>query len=610
MFFYSFNTILVLIMGLELMGPEDDESLKRRLHEIGWDEEFRSERGRLLYIESPEAYHKRKRSLMLLGCLPIAGSLLLLATMLPPPDFMSLTVLVGMLFIPVAFITFLGLRLIITSFHPPPWRIYERGIAAPALYGDEGFKLWSKMKDPEVKTSLNREGWLVIHYDKGRTIEIPRGIVEEGELREVLRGNEKVWMEDIEGMESQPDEELRKWMKNSTALLIVLSLMMALILTITMTFEMVHGSLLMMMSILIPWAVLIVLPIMLIQSREDDIIMMKDRRAQRFLMTIICVALVVFITSVLLSGNHAWCKDSSLDKTDEPGPSVLPQGVYSDEELNISGWITVRRGEILKLSNVTLNITTTSIGNGGIWVASGGRLEVRDTMISAGSPSSEYTFEIHGSALIERSDISGTMTKATDGRTDGGLEIYNDNVIISNTHFHGVNERGISIDSASPTIMNCTFERLEVGISASSSAATIEGCYFSDVNCSIWVVLDKTFIGDCTFINGTYGIETQWVSSTIIEGCTFQNYERAGILHTDYTDTTMSENTFENNTEDVRFITHSSLIGISGPNAVRNICVSVAFIGAGISALFILLFRHQSRREVDEMSKEKLGPGR
>jgi len=561
-------------------------------------EEYDPDRGQVLFEETPEAIRRRRTSVRLIGVITIAAGVLMAAFLFPLPDFMPPAIKLAFFLTPIVLFTYLGARIIIGASRSVTFRIYERGLSTPDILVKDPFIPWRKVTELTVEKGRDGKDRVSLEIEDRPTVLLPAGLVREDDLRALLDR----WGERGDGEEETGpgDLDMARWHRFNIFMLFFLALVLSSFVTSLTSVGIMRGSTNQAFSITFPWAVLVVLVLLLWLSSDKERDFIRAERVQRWFLLMVAIALVGFLAALAIAGEGAWWQDLSVESTLDPGEGVLPPGEYEDMQMDIEGWVTVHDGEVLRLTNVTLDISAGTGGEGGIWVGPGGRLELRASSVSA-STSRRFSFEVHGSALVEDCIISGTFRNGTGDRVDGGLEIGSDDVHISRTVFRGEGGRGVSVFSASPRLLNCSFEGLYVGVYAGKSEIDIEGCSFIDCNHSIWVAQDGSRIIDCVFENVTWGVQTSWVSSTTIVGCTFIGCREAAILHTDYTDTEMRDNVFVNNTENVSFIRHVAILGLKGPNLVRNMCIGTGLVCACITATFVLFVKFQTRRDEGDL---------
>ncbi|MEW5760730.1 MAG: hypothetical protein AB1779_08185, partial [Candidatus Thermoplasmatota archaeon] len=122
----------------------------------------------------------------------------------------------------------------------------------------------------------------------------------------------------------------------------------------------------------------------------------------------------------------------------------------------------------LTIASLILKINCSFDGQFGIKVEENGKFEVYDSTITSFNPDYKFKFEVHGSMVIESSNINymwGDDTK-------GGIQIYSDNVRITNSNI-GYSPIGIYVEFASPIISGNIIKNNVYGIYLWHSAPTI-----------------------------------------------------------------------------------------------------------------------------------------
>ena len=258
-----------------------------------------------------------------------------------------------------------------------------------------------------------------------------------------------------------------------------------------------------------------------------------------------------FLGVLYASHPGIWYNEDDIVMHDDPGTSVLPPGVYVDELIIAEGPVTVRAGETLTLINCTLTFLPSPGWEYGLWVGEGGRLEMYDSVVTCNDHLTGYSFEIHGSALIEDSYVEATSDRDEWNDLDSGIEIYNDSVVIRNTTVRNSNAAGVLVYHSSPVIENCTFDgTVRSAIVVSKGEPLVVDCLFTDCLRGVWLWDSDAEVRNCTFQRNRYGIHSEWGSPTI-EDCTFLNTNNTAIDVDTNGEAILSNNAFDGNGDDV-----------------------------------------------------------
>jgi hypothetical protein len=178
-----------------------------------------------------------------------------------------------------------------------------------------------------------------------------------------------------EGTHRTPAEELQlsdarvvMWVRIQVALALLIGLVWLPLLSPLFDYDIVHGSLPLIAAIVLPWGFLLTYALVLLVGNRQERALAHDPRFWRTSLLFVGVVLAAFVVVVVAAGDAPWWQDRTVVSTDDPGEGVLPPGAYEDAELDVTGWVAVHRGEVLRFSNVTLRISTTTGRDGGIWV--------------------------------------------------------------------------------------------------------------------------------------------------------------------------------------------------------------------------------------------------
>ena len=243
-------------------------------------------------------------------------------------------------------------------------------------------------------------------------------------------------------------------------------------------------------------------------------------RLRWFSWTVIAM-LLIYAVAGTVGWDSAWAPQGEVLSTEDPGPSKVPIGVYRDEYVLGRGPIVVHEGESMELYNCTLEFHPDPWGNFGIWVGPGGHLVLEDTKVTVRTFRLGLTFEVHGSANISGSEIQFTSAGKEGTVSDGGLEVYSEDVSISNTTFLNAQGPAIILVDVSITVKDCTFNSsLGPGIRAHGGTPHILRSNFTMCQYGVELVSSDAYIEQCSFYDMNTGIYTQW-SEARIKACVF-----------------------------------------------------------------------------------------
>jgi len=204
------------------------------------------------------------------------------------------------------------------------------------------------------------------------------------------------------------------------------------------------------------------------------------------LITILMISstLIGFPFSILTIGER-----NESDHTFDNGDWIINNVTHlRNDTIILQGNLSIENGGKLVLNNVLLKMNCSFNGEFGIFVESGGELEIFNSTITSTDYSNEkhpraiifYTFEVLGTLTIDNTDISaiGYFTKDSDyfyRNRPSGIQIHSDNVIINNSYIHHNYYDGISAINSSPIIKNNRIENNgEGGIFLYGSSSLIE----------------------------------------------------------------------------------------------------------------------------------------
>ncbi len=238
-------------------------------------------------------------------------------------------------------------------------------------------------------------------------------------------------------------------------------------------------------------------------------------------------------------------------KDGRPSDSWLLGDVYTDQALTVDGNIVVDAGQTVRFVNCDITMAADEAGELSIWVAEGGRLEMVDTTLTSDHERG-YKFEVHGSALIQRCNISRVWGVDTRLNGDGGLEIYSSNVTISDSRVSDCAVNGLLIYDCAPTIVNTTITEIgDDGIELQRGDPTIDGCIF--YRC-MWAITifdgSNPVIVNNVFLDNDYGVAFENSNPTIYNN-TFTETSSIAVSYMGDSDPVIGNNTYSDNGVDV-----------------------------------------------------------
>jgi len=183
---------------------------------------------------------------------------------------------------------------------------------------------------------------------------------------------------------------------------------------------------------------------------------------------------------------------------------------FIGKEILLNGNLIVTPGGILSLINSTLIINTSSNDNSDrnvpqywIKVEKGAEFNVINSTIKSSNNSislfdtrNTYSFEIYGAANIIHSNISCLWGKSDMRLSNGGIQVYSNDVLIEDSSIENNPIWGISIwNNSSPSIRNCNISSNGWGgIRIHSGNLIIENSTFSSNRvCDIAIWTAKNF---------------------------------------------------------------------------------------------------------------------
>jgi hypothetical protein len=270
---------------------------------------------------------------------------------------------------------------------------------------------------------------------------------------------------------------------------------------------------------------------------------------------------------------------------------------YSYETWEVNGDVLISEGGLLELDNVKIIMNSTE--DQLLWsVYEGGDLIMNNCNISAKDDFYPYEFKINGKATLDRSVFTGMGDQDSNENwwinEPGGIQIYSDDVRITNSTIRNP-DMGIYCQNSAPMIINNTIiDNENVGIYSTKSNVSIsqntissnnwygiyiEGQYnvwdyepkinnnsISESETGIYVLYSKVLISNNTIFNNSQGLDC-YRSKVIINKNRFLNNHN-GIID-DYGNVSVIDmNVIQGN--DIGIELYNSIININGNEITGN----------------------------------------
>lgn len=202
------------------------------------------------------------------------------------------------------------------------------------------------------------------------------------------------------------------------------------------------------------------------------------------------------------------------------GSSNLSAGVYRDMHLDVMGNITVHRGELMELYNLTLAMEPFRGDEAFISVESGGRLRIQGSNIIVARSGMDLYLDLDGNVEILDCEFVGNRTEGRQHYGAFNVRVYSDDVLFSNVSFINTSvpilliecsavidgcffgngtPSGIICFGGTPRILNSTFDRKWPAISLNHCDAYVEACFFNRTSLCIDLANSNPTIERCTF---------------------------------------------------------------------------------------------------------------
>jgi len=158
---------------------------------------------------------------------------------------------------------------------------------------------------------------------------------------------------------------------------------------------------------------------------------------------------------------------SSAAQTDPPasGNWIVQDNTFWDEDLVMTGNITVENGGALRLDNMTLTMAGDRDGGIHIFVEAGSSLEVTNVNIRSSNANIHYWFECRGKVVFDGAnvrDVAANTSRWSSWDTiTGGVQIYDGTSVLRNSDFHDSQRINVYVSNCNPEITNCNFYNAE-----------------------------------------------------------------------------------------------------------------------------------------------------
>ncbi len=309
--------------------------------------------------------------------------------------------------------------------------------------------------------------------------------------------------------------------------------------------------------------------------------------------------LLIFMATLASMGPGAWQPTVEVIMSDNPEASELEPGLYEGQVINVSGPVTVQDGEVLTLVDSTLNFDPAPGLEYGVWVAPGGRLVLVNSTVRCSDYIVGFTFEVHGTALIEDSCINATAADPDHENGEGGVELYNDDVRCVNTTFKNALSASVMTVDCSPVIENCVFlDVRDEGIEGHGGSPVIRNCTFRHCEWPIILWGSDAIIENCTFEKCPRGV-CFIGSSPRLEGCTFSNITEWAVQRSKDSDPELSGNSYYDVVSEMEVET--------GLEILRTVCTAVTLL---IAVIGLALFWQRNKGRPDKTREEQGRTGR
>jgi parallel beta-helix repeat protein len=216
--------------------------------------------------------------------------------------------------------------------------------------------------------------------------------------------------------------------------------------------------------------------------------------------------------------------------------------VIQEENISVWGDIIVASGGNLTLIDCIVEFNCLVPSQYGILVEEGGRISFHNTTLGSVNENSGFTFEIQGAGLLDGCHVGGMF--------DRGIDIYGDDVLVTNCWIHdnGWVGYGITLHDSSPTISYNSFTDNYGGIIIHGTSGG--EIYGNTINGSEWGIAyfeeSTTYSYNNTLKSNNYGFIIYDLSKPVVTGNTIiSNNYGVQVKHNSLS--TVNSNYFEGN---------------------------------------------------------------
>jgi hypothetical protein len=499
--------------------------------------QLRAGRGALLVREDAKTLESRKKGFFKVGAgLAAAGAacIALMATAALyawPLGFFGWFMLfsIGLLF------AALGAALVFASRRLGAVSVYENGVAVPGNVGQgEFFFPWGMISTiTEQQNSIDGAYYHLVAKD-GTAIALKRSIPGLDGVMPMVR--DRIGRPEYAGEIEKPRMDAFQGKVGYAMLAIALGLSFGgggyMGYSLADSFG-GQGAWLLGMGLMGPLTAMLAVPY--ITKRVGD--MAKKQNAKRgppagatFISLAVCAA-IFFASATQAHGIVAGPEDYPRSPLPEPAGVGLPSDTMSNFSLSLGGFVVAGAGKTITLSDGTLRFASPSgPRSSGLYVSKGGTLLLRNVTVEPDG-SEGWTAQVYGKAVIADSRIVKPYGDKDRENEFGGLEIYSDDVRISNSSFEGGASNLVFTADSSPLIEGSRFTGAKADAAQVHGGAprflnnTFEGNFWGG---TLFAHTKAEFRGN-RFVNNTNGLAIIRSSPTV-EGNLFSGNEDRGLV--------------------------------------------------------------------------------
>lgn len=559
-------------------------------------------RGSLLLEESPESFRAKKKKLNLISfIMMVAGVVMAVVPLFLIPYFSGglnvylcfpwMFVLLGCVLIGA------GAFMLRTAKKAVPIRIYENGIIFSETTRKEGglFVPYGRIKTyTEVKIAI--WGDVVQFHLEGATKfmiqkSMPGFLPVFDEIKDRI-GKPEYDSEDFELISKETHKKLSFMLYGAVLALGYSFAFMYVFISGYSTVQSLVSRVLMFGSAFS----IVILPYMIYSMEFKKETIFKGKANPKMIAAMLVVLLILF--------GIGWATQVSeptlttIHKDSPPETYAISEGEIEGTTELLSDNIYVPARSSLTIVNSTVVFATTFNKQYSIFIEEGGFLEVVNSSIRTNNILFGFGFEIHGSARLIDSSFSRLYGSEDVNNGDGGLEIFSDDVLISNCSISHNKVNGLLIADSSPTIENCIIANNEDdGIEMQNADPVIRNCTIRENG---WAVIvnakSNPHIEGNLFDSNAHGIDVYGSKATIINN-EFRNNENYAINVYDNSEVTLRDNTYENNEENVTSEMPFAMF--------YSICSAVVVIIGLIATVVVISLVKSRRKRGEEVKKDE-----